>query len=104
MDAVPTTRLDELAAQHALVLARAPGLQLNSDAGDTRVLRARLVRANPQCGVLPILIERIEAKWKVSRNRPQAYRAGVAAALREGDDPDARPMAKHAAAGGPSRS
>jgi transcriptional regulator len=33
-----------------------------------------------------IPIERIEGKWKVSQNRPQADRAGVIAALRGGGE------------------
>ena len=39
-----------------------------------------------------IPIERIEGKWKVSQNRPAAYRAGVIAGFRE-RGPAGEPMA-----------
>ncbi|MCC6948262.1 MAG: FMN-binding negative transcriptional regulator [Bradyrhizobiaceae bacterium] len=40
-----------------------------------------------------IPIARIEGKWKVSQNRPEADRAGVVAGLR-GQGPDSEPMAR----------
>ena len=47
---------------------------------------------------IEIPIARIEGKWKVSQNRSEADRAGVAAGLRESDDADARRMADMVAA------
>jgi transcriptional regulator len=44
---------------------------------------------------LEIPIDRIEGKWKVSQNRPQADRAGVVAGLREqGQEPMAKLVAE----------
>ena len=42
---------------------------------------------------IEIAIARIEGKWKVSQNRSDADRAGVASGLRESDDAAARRMA-----------
>lgn len=50
---------------------------------------------------LEIVIERIEAKWKVSQNRSARDQAGVAAGLREIDTADALRMARLVEAGGP---
>lgn len=40
---------------------------------------------------IEIPIERIEGKWKLSQNRPQADRAGVLAGLSDPEDPDQNP-------------
>ncbi len=42
---------------------------------------------------IEIPVARIEGKWKVSQNRSEADRAGVAAALAQADDPRSRAMA-----------
>ncbi|MBX3665209.1 MAG: FMN-binding negative transcriptional regulator [Burkholderiales bacterium] len=43
---------------------------------------------------IEIPVARIEGKWKVSQNRSEADRAGVAAALAQADDPRSRAMAE----------
>ncbi len=52
---------------------------------------------------IEIAITRIEGKWKVSQNRPESDRAGVAEGLREGGDEAALGMAELVAARGMAR-
>ncbi|GEO13141.1 FMN-binding negative transcriptional regulator [Microvirga aerophila] len=55
-------------------------------------------------GIIGVEIEitRIEGKWKVSQNRPEADRRGVAEGLRTSEDDAARRMAELVEAFGPS--
>jgi transcriptional regulator len=55
-------------------------------------------------GIVGVEIEitRIEGKWKVSQNRPEADRLGVAEGLRTSEDDAARRMADLVEAFGPS--
>ena len=48
-----------------------------------------------------ILIDRIEAKWKVSQNKPEADRLGVAHGLRQEGGPASERMARLVINGGP---
>jgi transcriptional regulator len=52
---------------------------------------------------IEIPITRIEGKWKVSQNRPEADRIGVAEGLARSSDPSAGAMADLVAGSGPNR-